>query len=143
VLALPSLLFEPGVSAGRAIGLSRERVGSRWPVVLAVLATWAGLDLALNGLVLAGLDRGSEWLLGRVGTSLKVALPATAGLLVAHGLVLSVLSIVGAVSLAAVVLGMYLWLVGEPGPAGDEDGAAPATARFRPRVPVRFWAWPS
>jgi glycerophosphoryl diester phosphodiesterase len=136
ILALPTLLFEPGVGVSRALSLSWERTRPRWRRVLAVLVALAVVELAVSAAALGGLTWASDAILERLGTSLAVALPATALLLLAHGLLVSALSIVGVLATAVVVLALYREAVGPEAPLGVGKGDEPAARRFWPS-----WRW--
>jgi glycerophosphoryl diester phosphodiesterase len=130
LLALPTLLFEPGVGVSGALASSWERTRGRWPRMLAVLLGLGLVELAVSAAALGGLKWASDAILERLGTSLAVALPATALLLAVHGLLVSALSIAGVIALAAVVLALYREAVGPEVPLAvvDEDG--PPAPRF-------------
>src|SRR5688500_7358939 len=89
-----------GPAPGPALRLSVDRTQGRRATLAAAVLTWAALHALLSAAVLALLRTGSGWVLGRVGPRLAVALPATAGLLALHALIVAALAILGSVSFA-------------------------------------------
>ncbi len=107
LFALPIVLFEPGVSVKHALSLSSERTAGQLRELGTAIVAWAAIQSALAAIVLGGLKLLSAWVLDRVGSSLARAVPATAALLTLHGLLLALLSIIGTVSFAGLVLAFY------------------------------------
>ena len=132
LLAVPIVLFEPGTRAVEALRLSADRTEGRRATLAAAVLTWAALHALLSAAVLGLLRAGSGWVLGRVGPRLAVALPATAGLLALHALVVAALAILGTVSFAALLLALYRWADGAGIAGGREPGATAAGPRGRP-----------
>ena len=107
LFALPILLFEPGVSVSGALRRSAERTrGRAWSLVGAI-AAWTAVMTVLHAVVLGGIGGVAGWLLDRVGTSPAVAVPATAAVLLAELAAVTLLSVAGTVTFAAVVLARY------------------------------------
>ena len=106
LFALPIVLFEPGVSVKHALSLSSDRTAGQLRELGTAIVAWAAIQSALAAIVLGGLKLLSAWVLDRVGSSLARAVPATA-LLTLHGLLLALLSIIGTVSFAGLVLAFY------------------------------------
>lgn len=134
LLALPIALFESPGSSTSALRQSYQRTLGRHHVLFPALLAWFLADLALGVLVLSLAGVASDWALDRVGTSLAVAVPVTAAILILNGLVVAALSGIAAVSYAAVVLTLYRHLTGpEPLEAGLVDPPAQESPRSLPR----------
>jgi glycerophosphoryl diester phosphodiesterase len=134
VLAVPSLLFEPGVSVRDAIQFSTERMRGQERKLLLVLLAWLVVQLLLNAVVFAVLRWVSALILQQAGESLIAALPMTAGLLIVHGAVGALLSVFATTTFAGLVLVQYQQT---PGCALTDDVS---TARVdRQRQPSAGW----
>jgi glycerophosphoryl diester phosphodiesterase len=107
LLALPALLFEPGTSAPEALRRSVAATRGHLITMAAGMGAWLAINLGFDAGVMALVLKGSEAVLTRVGGSLAVALPATAGVLAVHALVAGGLSVVATVTFASLVLAMY------------------------------------
>jgi glycerophosphoryl diester phosphodiesterase len=136
VFALPAALFETDDGAGAAIASSARRTrGQRvWLglVLLAAAMLWLALDLA----VLSLLRHASAAALDRVGGSLPAILVATALVVGASGLVVSVVGLIGQVGLAGLVLGLYRECGGRVEPDHASALETPPARTLRARGPV-------
>lgn len=110
--ALPALLFEPGVGASTALALSWQRTKGRMPRIIGTLVGLLALETLISAGVMGGLKWISDAVLQRLGTSLVVAIPATATIVAVHGLLVTVLSMLGVILLVAVILALYRDVVG-------------------------------
>jgi glycerophosphoryl diester phosphodiesterase len=133
LFALPSLLFEPEVSLRRALGSSFDRTRGRLVLPLGALVVWfvaqAGLTAAVLGLsrVLAG------WLLQRLGSSLAVAIPVTAAVLMVYELLVLGLAMIGNLTFAAMVLALYQSVAPD---VATGSASQPGTRHVRSRWPL-------
>lgn len=134
-LALPAIVFEPGMAAGRAMRLSRQRTEGKLPLMLGLVLVWLAGNLLLYGLLMGALGAGSDWLLDRMGLSLTVLLPATAMVLIVHTIAAAMLSAISMASLASLTLVFYEACAGRPSPAQSH---VPAAQHLRPRLPARW-----
>ncbi|WP_197453637.1 glycerophosphodiester phosphodiesterase family protein [Caulifigura coniformis] len=113
LFAIPVLLFESSQSSRAALQRSTELTRGRLPVLAAAIASWGFIQVCSAGLVVALAKIVAEWILGRIGNSLTVALPVTAVLLLANAAVLMALSMFGWATFSALVLGLYRQAAGE------------------------------
>lgn len=134
LLAVPTLLFEPGRSIEQALASSTARTnGQKWRLAV-VIVVWALVQIAVSAIVLFLLDWASVHILSWTGDRLTLVLPVTATLLVVHGFVLGAVSVLGSLSLASLILEVYRAVVGpEVLPQVPQ-----AAARERSRL---TWRW--
>ncbi len=128
LLALPVLLFEPGIRARQAMALSTSRSRGRLPAMLRWVMAWLAVIVLLSVVLMGGLRLGSGSLLDRAGLSLPVLLPVTAAVLMLHALVAAMLSIISSAGFASLVLTLYRETVDLPLP--DHHPLHPAPAHF-------------
>lgn len=112
LFAVPAILFEPAVSPRDALRRSSELTRGRRGRLAGAIALWAAAQALLSAVVLGLLKVGSAQVLERLGDSLAVALPATAALLVLHAVVLTLVSVFGSATFAALALALYRQAVG-------------------------------
>ncbi len=105
LLALPEqLLNDAPVPPLEAMRLSEARTRDHKPMMIAVLASWVGVQALLAAFVLGMLRWSADAFLDFVGLRMTLALPATVLVLAVHFVVLTLVSIVGVVGFAAVIL---------------------------------------
>jgi glycerophosphoryl diester phosphodiesterase len=107
LFAVPAMLFESSVLPRDALHRSTELTRGRLVPLAAAIAVWAGAQVLLSAVVLGLLRLGSAWVLDRAGDSLATALPTTAAVLMLHAVVLTIVSIFGSATFAALVLVLY------------------------------------
>lgn len=122
LLAVPAMLYEPDLAAAAALRWSAERTAGQRRRILAAILLWLLVQVAVNALVLAVLRWGSGRALDVAGDSLAVALPVTAGLLIASTVVATQLAVFATLTFAGLVLAFYREAAGHALP--DEGGAA-------------------
>lgn len=107
LFAVPVLLFEPGITPRSALDRSTELARGRlWPLATTI-ALWF-IVLFLLGTALAfSLKEIAEWILNRSDSSLSIALPVTATLLLINTAVLTFSAVTTSATFAALVLAMY------------------------------------
>jgi len=84
--------------------LSEARTRDHKPMMVAVLASWFGVQALLAAFVLGTLRWSADAFLDFVGLRMALALPATVFVLAVHFVVLTLVSSVGVVGFAAVIL---------------------------------------
>jgi len=133
-LALPALLFEPGLTAPQSLRRSEALSIGRRPWIAVVLGGWFLGQAALSAAVLGGLRWVCDAALDRVGTGLATALPATAAALALHALVVFGLGVLAMTGWAAVLLGLYREAAGHAPDLADAPPEAAVSAAGRSRV---------
>lgn len=136
LLAMPTILFEPGVRGGKALGLSVRRMRGRLASVLGLLLAWLVTVVLLSAVLMGILRFGSNWVLDRAGLSLPLLLPLTAAVLILHAVAAMVLSVISSASFASLVLVLYREAVGVPMP---DRGFTRPTAGVPGRLSARWW----
>lgn len=136
LLALPAVLFEPDARGRRALVLSVRRMRGRLVSVFGLLLAWLAVVVLLSAVLMSALRSGSDRLLDHVGLSLPVLLPVTAIVLIVHGIVAMLLSVLSSTSFASLVLVLYREAVGMPPP--DQCPVQPAMS-MPGGLPVRWW----
>jgi glycerophosphoryl diester phosphodiesterase len=133
VFAVPILLFEPGVAPRDALQRSVELARGRLWRLGSTIALWF-IVMSLLGMTLAFLFKEiSEWVLNRSDSSLTVALPVTATLLMVNTAVLTFSAVSSSATFAALVLAMYRRSVGTSLAAGHEVDPVEDRRRLRTR----------
>jgi glycerophosphoryl diester phosphodiesterase len=132
------MLFEPGAEAPEALRRSVRATRGHLLAIAAGVVAWLVLNLAFDAGVLALMLKGSEVILNRAGGSLAVALPLTAGVLVIHGLIGATLSVLAAVTFAALVLAIYRRLGGQQFLDSPCEDFSTTAAPTRGQAPIRI-----
>jgi glycerophosphoryl diester phosphodiesterase len=135
LLALPAVLFEPGTSGGKAMGLSTRRTRGRLVGILGFVIAWLVTVILVSSVLMGGLRFGSGWLLDRVGLSLTVLFPVTAAVLILHTLTAAMLSVFSTAGFASLVLVLYRKATGLPLP--NQEPLQPG-AGILARLPARW-----
>ena len=105
-LALPILLFE-GVSARRALALSKERVhGSRWTVGV-VLVGWVLGTTLLSSLTLGIVSLAGHWILSVVSGSVSLLVVAAGVLLVLWAAMNLIVTLIAAAAIALLAVRLF------------------------------------
>jgi glycerophosphoryl diester phosphodiesterase len=133
-LALPALLFEPGVAPARAMSLSVERTRGRLMRTAGAFLLWLGAMLLLATAVFLPLRLLAAVLLGGLGSGLPAILAATALLLGLHAAVAALLDIIGISSFAALFLSLYRDMGGASEAAAHRQTVAVLDPADTPRM---------
>ncbi len=105
-LALPILLFE-GVSAPRALSLSKERVhGSRWTVGVALVGWVLGTTL-LSSLTLGIVSLAGRWILSALSGSVSLLVMAACVLLVLWAAMNLIVTLIAAAAFALLAVRLF------------------------------------
>lgn len=107
LLAVPAMLFEPGLTATAALRWSAERtVGHRFRLLVAILG-WLVIQLVLNVVVFAVLRWISAAMINAAGDSLAIALPLVATLLFVFTIAGAQMAVFSSLTFAGLILAFY------------------------------------
>ncbi|OAI56775.1 hypothetical protein AYO47_08685 [Planctomyces sp. SCGC AG-212-M04] len=121
LFAVPIMLFEQSVTPSEALRRSTALTRGRlWPLATTI-AMWGAVISVLGTMLAFVIKEVSEWVLNRSDTSLTVALPITALLLVINTAVLTFSGVAGSATFAALILALYRRSAGIAVPAEHES----------------------
>lgn len=120
IFAVPVLLFERGAAPRSALARSVEISQRRLWQIAWTIAMWLAAMLLIGAGLAFSFKESAEWVLNRSDSSLAVALPMTAALMLLHLGVLTLEAVFTSATFAAVVLAMYRRAVGAAFPAEHE-----------------------
>jgi glycerophosphoryl diester phosphodiesterase len=142
LFAVPIVLFEPPLAPRAALRRSTELTRGRLLKLAGAMATWAAVQTLLSAFAVGLFKVVAASVLAHAGNSLATVLPVTAILLVLNAVELTLVSIFGSATLAALVLGQYRQAAGTGSPSDDEipAGAGHGLLPLRRLVPLALVA---